>query len=312
MMDVDIIREYITFNTIKEELNRAGVFHAIQIDSELFEVFKNTEIGAVLYEEAKLIRPRKSKKKYVARASILTKRIFIGLYDSYEAATNAIFYYKLCQFAACITACGYSPHMCKKIHEKYFIWPDGTVFNSFGRKLGVKTNKSGYKCVVLGRNCNELLHRLIAEAFIPNPNNLPIINHIDGNKLNNSIENLEWCTHSQNTLHAYETGLTVGKKCAPALSIREKEYIRQHLLESSTKIAKEIGRSAATVVRQLRKYRKEAGIKENYNARHLTDKEKLYIKNHITSSPIEIANAIGRGKTTVRRYIDFYRKTKLL
>ena len=102
------------------------------------------------------------------------------------------------------------------------------------------------------------------------------------------------------------------KKCAPALSIKDKEYIRQHLLESSTKIAKEINRSAATVGRQLRKYRKEAMIQENYNARHLTDEEKLYIKNHTTSSPIEIANAMGRGKTTVRRYIDFYRKTKPL
>ena len=204
-------------------------------------------------------------------------------------------------------------HICvKKTHEKYFIWPDGAVFNPFGRKLGVHINRNGYKFVVLGRNGDEFLHRLIAEAFIPNPNNLPIINHIDGNKLNNSIENLEWCTHSQNTLHAYETGLTVGKKCAPALSIKEKEYIRQHLLEASTKIAKEINRSVATVGRQLRKYRKNAMIKENYNARHLTDEEKLYIKNHITSSPIEIANAIGRGKTTVRRYIDFYRKTKPL
>ena len=255
-MNVDIIKEYITFNTIKEDLNRTDVLNAIQIDSELFEIFKNTEIGTVLYNEAKLIKPHKSKKKYVARTSILTKRIFIGLYDSYEAATNAIFYYRLCQFAACVTTCGYSPYMCKKTHEKYFIWPDGAVFNPFGRKLGVHINRNGYKFVVLGRNGDEFLHRLIAEAFIPNPNNLPIINHIDGNKLNNSIENLEWCTHSQNTLHAYETGLTVGKKCAPALSIKEKEYIRQHLLEASTKIAKEINRSVATVGRQLRKYRK--------------------------------------------------------
>lgn len=48
------------------------------------------------------------------------------------------------------------------------------------------------------------LHRLVAEAFIPNPNNLPCINHIDNNPLNNAIENLEWCTWSFNSRYAYK------------------------------------------------------------------------------------------------------------
>ncbi|MGN0574879.1 MAG: NUMOD4 motif-containing HNH endonuclease [Ruminococcus sp.] len=62
----------------------------------------------------------------------------------------------------------------------------------------------GYKQVkfsIAGKKLQPLLHRLIAETFIPNPDNLPQVNHIDGNKDNNNVDNLEWCTASQNSSH---------------------------------------------------------------------------------------------------------------
>ena len=71
-------------------------------------------------------------------------------------------------------------------------------------------NNKGYLCINLYKKykCYKFqIHRLIAIAFIPNPNNLPEINHKDGNPLNNSIDNLEWCTHQYNMQHSWDTGL---------------------------------------------------------------------------------------------------------
>ena len=53
------------------------------------------------------------------------------------------------------------------------------------------------------------VHRLVALTFLENKNNLPIVNHKDGNKTNNNINNLEWCTASENLSHAYKTGLKI-------------------------------------------------------------------------------------------------------
>lgn len=71
-------------------------------------------------------------------------------------------------------------------------------------------NSCGYYCVNLRKNSKieiKLLHRLIAENFIENKNNFKIINHKDGNKLNNNIQNLEWCTYSYNNKEAYRLNL---------------------------------------------------------------------------------------------------------
>ena len=102
----------------------------------------------------------------------------------------------------------------------YEVSDDGRVkriasLASDGKKLPERILKGGnfsneYKFVCLrkdGKNRNCLVHRLVAEAFIPNPLNLPKVNHKDGCKLNNTVDNLEWCTQAYNLRHAVEIGL---------------------------------------------------------------------------------------------------------
>lgn len=78
------------------------------------------------------------------------------------------------------------------------------------KQLHWKYHKNGYATVMLcknGEKKNKSVHVLVAQAFIENHENLPCVNHIDGDKLNNSVENLERVTYQQNTRHAIKNGL---------------------------------------------------------------------------------------------------------
>ena len=85
--------------------------------------------------------------------------------------------------------------------ECYKVSSEGRISHN-GRILSGSIHKDGYIFVNI-RGKQYAKHRVIAEAFIPNPENKPFVNHIDGNKQNNKVENLEWCTQSENIKHSY-------------------------------------------------------------------------------------------------------------
>jgi hypothetical protein len=95
-------------------------------------------------------------------------------------------------------------------YPNYMISPKGQVYNSKLKTL-MNASDEGYERLSL-RNENGRfkinVHRLVAKTFIPNPDDLPVVNHIDGNKTNNDVSNLEWVSSQQNSQHAINTGLT--------------------------------------------------------------------------------------------------------
>lgn len=95
--------------------------------------------------------------------------------------------------------------MIKEINERYSITSDGKVYSHIN-KIYLKPflNTKKYLCVDIHIK-SARIHRLVAEAFLPNPNNYTQVNHIDGIKSNNDVSNLEWCDNRHNVTHYFKS-----------------------------------------------------------------------------------------------------------
>lgn len=128
------------------------------------------------------------------------------------------------------------------------------------RILKLSKNTNGYLHVGLLKDNKKhcwLLHRLLATIFIPNPENKPFINHIDGNKLNNSMCNLEWCTQKENVNHAWSKGINKISEHQKILlknrfSIKVIDEASGTIYDSIKAAAEHIGMNKTTLGFQLR------------------------------------------------------------
>lgn len=142
---------------------------------------------------------------------------------------------------------------------KYEVSSTGLVRNNKGKIIGQWPNDQGYMVVRLSSpRVMKRVHRLVAQAFLPNPECHPVVNHIDCNVSNNNLENLEWCTQARNLAHAVQLGRLdrgywAGKRSPnAALSSEVVQQIRAARSEEGAswqKIATKFGVSKRTVGR---------------------------------------------------------------
>lgn len=113
----------------------------------------------------------------------------------------------------------------KFLDGKYEVSNRGRIRNTATKRiLRLSTSKRGYlvfSCVIQGKHKLVNVHKCVAIEFIPNPNNLPQINHIDGDKTNPDVTNLEWVSAKENNLHARRTGLHKSDGDKPVLQIKD-------------------------------------------------------------------------------------------
>ena len=163
---------------------------------------------------------------------------------------------------------------------KFMVFEDGRIF----KRLDPPVSSGGYKFVRIGAKSYPL-HRVIASAFIPNPENKPEVNHIDCNKANNAVSNLEWVTRKENARHAAEHGLLGTNKVRDR---SESQRIRRRL---------EADRKATEKA-------KEENTKKKYS-RELIDKETNKIKKCRLKSGLsqtELAFALGVDQSAVSNW----------
>jgi len=204
---------------------------------------------------------------------------------------------------------------------------NGTYIRN-GRVLKQRDNGCGYLHVIFGKDgkaVNKSVHRLVAQTFIPNPNNLQQVNHKDNNRTNNRVENLEWCTGEYNIQYKEKYGISAEKAVGVpvyAINLKTQEKL---WFESQMKAGRELGINNKNICDVLKGRQKTAGgywfVKDSDYTTEITKSElcdlvakkdtghPLYAVNLITlevlwfSSQKEASQVLGIGTTNINQII---------
>lgn len=172
--------------------------------------FEHTEVvdweAAIRNIKAKGYRQTRNG-RHEAFVSDHSKSIFLGTYDTAEEAARVVLNYRANRFISGVKKYGLNPDDGIVYENNYVAFRNGMIFNLRGERMVGGINKSGYRQGIFNGH-NRDHHKIIADCFIPNPDNLRDVNHKNGDKLDINVKNLERSTHSDNVIHAYETGLT--------------------------------------------------------------------------------------------------------
>ena len=148
----------------------------------------------------------------------------------------------------------------REVIQKHYSGCDTTHIYK-GKVMKLRQNKNGYMIAYLTKNKRQtkyLVHRLVAEAFIPHEPNKNYVNHLDNDSTNNNVTNLEWCTQSENIKYAYDNGT----KTPPHQKRIEQYYLNGDYIktwDSQSKIEKELGVKQANISKVCLGKRKQTG-----------------------------------------------------
>lgn len=156
------------------------------------------------------------------------------------------------------------------VETDYSVSTEGVVRKDTTDYILSQYSQQDYKFVTLliaGQQKRMRVHRMVAETFLDNPEKKPYVNHINGNRGDNNVENLEWVTPSENTQHAVETGLFVSGRARPVIQYNL-DGMQMATFESASEAARQTGGSQSKITMCCRRQRQTAN---DYQWRYYDD-----------------------------------------
>lgn len=195
--------------------------------------------------------------KYEAYITENSHFLSLGTHDNEEDAEYAVLQYRINRFINAVKNYGLNPYDGLVYKQNYVAFCDGSIFNLQGHKMTGHVDKCGYRQIIIN-NKNEFAHRIIALCFLDQIPNKDFVNHKDGNKLNNNVNNLEWCDRSENTQHSYnnylQDNVTNQYGNYSIITEQDKTYIKDNLWRTKITqqtVADYLGISMSTVQKIL-------------------------------------------------------------